>query len=68
MLSPRRGTQNVHGAVAVYEGVGMSAYRRYDAFDIGTSEAAEQTGARWLRQVRRRTQSGEGEHHGRRHR
>ena len=37
-------TQNVHGAVAVYEGVGMSVYRRYDTFDIGTSEAAEQTG------------------------
>jgi ribosomal protein S18 acetylase RimI-like enzyme len=37
-------TQNVHGAVAVYEGVGVSVYRRYDTFDIGTSEAAEQTG------------------------
>ena len=37
-------TQNVHGAVAVYEGVGMSVYRRYDTFDIGTSEAAGQTG------------------------
>ena len=37
-------TQNVHGAVAVYEGVGMSVFRRYDGFDIGTSEAAEQTG------------------------
>jgi len=37
-------TQNVHSAVAVYEGVGMSVYRRYDAFDIGTSEAAELTG------------------------
>jgi hypothetical protein len=24
--------------------VGMSVYRRYDVFDIGTSEAAEQTG------------------------
>ena len=33
-------TQNVHGAVALYEGVGMSVYRRYDIFDIGTSEAA----------------------------
>jgi mycothiol synthase len=37
-------TQNVHGAVALYEGVGMSVYRRYDVFDIGTSEAAELTG------------------------
>jgi hypothetical protein len=37
-------TQNVHGAVAVYEGVGMSVYRRYDVFDVGTSEAAERTG------------------------
>jgi mycothiol synthase len=35
-------TQNVHGAVALYESVGMSVYRRYDTFDIGTSEAAEQ--------------------------
>ncbi len=33
--------QNVHGAVALYEGVGMSVYRRYDIFDIGTNEAAE---------------------------
>jgi mycothiol synthase len=33
--------QNVHGAVALYEGVGMSVYRRYDVFDVGTSEAAE---------------------------
>ena len=37
-------THNVHGAVALYEGVGMSVYRRYDIFDIGTSEAAELTG------------------------
>jgi len=37
-------TQNVHGAVALYEGVGMSVYRRYDFFDIGTSHAAELTG------------------------
>jgi mycothiol synthase len=36
-------TQNVHGAVALYEGVGMSVYRRYDIFDIGTTEAAEFT-------------------------
>jgi ribosomal protein S18 acetylase RimI-like enzyme len=36
-------TQNVHGAVALYEGVGMSVYRRYDIFDIGTSEVAELT-------------------------
>lgn len=38
-------TQNVHGAVALYEGVGMSVYRRYDIFDIGTSEAAEHSSA-----------------------
>jgi mycothiol synthase len=37
-------TQNVHGAVALYEGVGMSVYRRYEVFHIGTSEAAELTG------------------------
>jgi mycothiol synthase len=37
-------TQNVHGAVALYEGVGMSVYRRYDVFHTGTSEAAELTG------------------------
>jgi ribosomal protein S18 acetylase RimI-like enzyme len=37
-------TENVHGAVAVYEGVGMIVYRRYDVFDIGTSDASEQTG------------------------
>ena len=36
--------QNVDGAVALYEGVGMSVYRRYDTFDIGTREAAELTG------------------------
>jgi mycothiol synthase len=33
--------QNVHGAVALYEGVGMSVHRRYDFFDKGTPEAAE---------------------------
>jgi ribosomal protein S18 acetylase RimI-like enzyme len=33
--------RNVHGAVALYEGVGMSVYRRYDTFDLGTREAAE---------------------------
>ena len=37
-------TQNVHGAVALYEGVGMSVYRRYDVFHNGTSEAAALTG------------------------
>lgn len=36
-------SQNVHGAVALYEGAGMSVYRRYDIFDLGTTEAAEQT-------------------------
>lgn len=35
--------QNVHAAVALYEGVGMSVHRRYDTFDLGTSEAAELT-------------------------
>ena len=37
--------QNLHGAVALYEDVGMSVYRRYDTFDIGTREAAELSGA-----------------------
>jgi mycothiol synthase len=37
-------TQNAHGAVALYERVGMSVYRRYDIFEIGTTEAAELTG------------------------
>src|SRR5262245_6379831 len=37
-------TQNAHGALALYEGVGMSVYRRYDVFDLGTSEAGELTG------------------------
>jgi ribosomal protein S18 acetylase RimI-like enzyme len=31
--------QNPHGAVALYEGVGMTALRRYDIFDLGTTEA-----------------------------
>jgi ribosomal protein S18 acetylase RimI-like enzyme len=34
--------QNVHGAVALYEGVGMTADRRYDLLDLGTDEAAAQ--------------------------
>ena len=45
-------TQNVHGGVALYEGVGMSVYRRDDIFDIGTSEAPELTrdsGKSWIR-------------------
>ena len=46
-------TQNVHGAVALYEGVGMSVYRRYDVFHMGTSEAAELTG-RCQRELNRR--------------
>jgi mycothiol synthase len=37
-------SQNVHGAVALYEGVGMTVYRRYDIFDSGTREAVEPTG------------------------
>ena len=31
-------TQNATGAVALYGGVGMSVYRRYDIFDKGTPE------------------------------
>jgi mycothiol synthase len=31
--------QNPTGAVALYEGVGMTAYRAYDIFDLGTPEA-----------------------------
>lgn len=30
--------QNPHGAVALYKGVGMAALRRYDIFDLGTTE------------------------------
>jgi mycothiol synthase len=33
--------QSAHGAVALYEGVGMAVCRRYDIFDLGTPEAAE---------------------------
>jgi ribosomal protein S18 acetylase RimI-like enzyme len=33
-------SQNAHGAVALYEGVGMSVYNRYDTFDLGTAETA----------------------------
>ncbi len=32
--------QSPHGAVALYEGVGMTVERRYDIFDLGTSESA----------------------------
>jgi ribosomal protein S18 acetylase RimI-like enzyme len=32
--------QNPTGAVALYEGVGMTAYRSYDIFDLGTPEAS----------------------------
>jgi mycothiol synthase len=32
--------ENVHGAVALYESVGMTVRRRYDSFDRGTPEAA----------------------------
>jgi ribosomal protein S18 acetylase RimI-like enzyme len=31
--------QNAHGAVALYERVGMAVYRTYDTFDLGTTEA-----------------------------
>jgi mycothiol synthase len=37
--------QNVTGAVALYEGVGMSVHRRYDTFDLGTPEAEALGGA-----------------------
>ena len=30
--------QNPHGAVALYEGVGMKVHRTYDIFDLGTTE------------------------------
>jgi mycothiol synthase len=33
--------QNAQGAVALYERVGMTVYRRYDTFDFGTAEATE---------------------------
>jgi hypothetical protein len=35
----------VTGAVALYEGVGMSVHRRYDTFDLGTPEAEALGGA-----------------------
>jgi mycothiol synthase len=34
-------TQNVSGAVGLYESVGMAVHRRYDAFDLATPEAAD---------------------------
>jgi mycothiol synthase len=37
-------SQNADGAVALYEGVGMTVYRRYDIFDRGTPEAAGPAG------------------------
>ena len=33
--------QNPHGAVALYEGLGMTALRRYDVFDLGTTETPD---------------------------
>ncbi len=39
-------SQNSHGAVALYERVGMSVSNRYDTFDLRTPEAAEPTSAR----------------------
>jgi mycothiol synthase len=33
-------TQNISGAVGLYEAVGMSVHRRYDTFDRGTVESA----------------------------
>jgi mycothiol synthase len=35
--------QNPTGAVALYEGVGMTPYRSYDIFDLGTPEAGNPT-------------------------
>lgn len=35
--------QNPTGAVALYEGVGMTAYRAYDIFDLGTPDASATT-------------------------
>ncbi len=32
-------SQNPTGAVALYESVGMTPYRAYDIFDLGTPEA-----------------------------
>jgi hypothetical protein len=32
--------QNPTGAVALYEGVGMTADRAYDIFDLGTPDAS----------------------------
>jgi hypothetical protein len=32
--------QNPTGAVALHESVGMTPYRSYDIFDLGTSETA----------------------------
>jgi mycothiol synthase len=39
--------QSAHGAVALYEGVGMTVYRRFDILDLETKEAAEVTGDLW---------------------
>lgn len=33
--------QNPHGAVALYEGVGKKVHRRYDIFDLGTTEPGQ---------------------------
>jgi hypothetical protein len=35
--------QNPTGAVALYESVGMTPYRSYDTFDLGTPEAGRAT-------------------------
>jgi mycothiol synthase len=35
---------NPHGAVALYEGVGMTIFRRFDFFDLGTPEARDFAG------------------------
>ncbi len=34
-------SQNAHGAVALYERVGMSVFKGYDTFDLGTPEAVD---------------------------
>jgi mycothiol synthase len=35
---------NPHGAVALYKGVGMTVFRRYDSFDLSTPEARNSPG------------------------
>jgi ribosomal protein S18 acetylase RimI-like enzyme len=37
--------ENTTGAVALYERAGMRVCRRYDAYDLGTDEAAKVSGS-----------------------